>query len=503
MSQQTINDNEMIDILVIGAGTAGLTAYKTTKRIAPTVNIKICDPGPLGTTCARVGCMPSKSLIQIANNWNSYKKLNNLGLTSDSSGKINISKVLEHVRKQRDKFILGPIGFLEKQEKDGCFIRGKARIVGKNPKGQYEVEISFNHTEAKSHIRAKKIIIATGGKAFIPDQWNLPKDKIKSTHSVLTTENFFEQKDIDQKFAVVGMGVIGLEIGQALANLDIETYLFGDYSKIAGIQDPIIQKHAHQVFEKQSNLNIVSSNVHLKLNEQGQVEISTDTQEVTEKFTFNQVLVATGRRPSIADLGLDNIGIETSNFNSFKEQLTNNLEYKDTGLYFCGDINATNTILHEASDEGHIGAIDAISKLKNESLKKGSKRRTPLSIVFSSPQISSVGMTYEETQKSSDKYIYGSSSLERQGRAITMLENTGSIRVYAEKATGKIVGAEMICPKAENIAHELAWAIRDQKTVHDMLKGPFYHPVIEESLRDILRDLAKNLTLEQHDPLFD
>ncbi len=149
-------------------------------------------------------------------------------------------------------------------------------------------------------------------------------------------------------------------------------------------------------------------------------------------------------------------------------------------------------LLHEATDQGKIAGDNAGCK----DFSKAGLRRTPISVVFSDPQIAMVGMTHRQVVEqygNCEFYAVGEVSFENQGRSRVMLKNKGKLRVYAEQGTGLFLGAEMIGPAAEHIAHLLAWAVQAKMTVAQMLDMPFYHPVIEEGVRTALRDLHANL----------
>jgi dihydrolipoamide dehydrogenase len=151
-------------------------------------------------------------------------------------------------------------------------------------------------------------------------------------------------------------------------------------------------------------------------------------------------------------------------------------------------------LLHEAADEGRIAGGNAGRSLRNPDDVRAGLRRTPLSVVFTDPQIASVGQNLEEIRRNCcNCYAIGEVSFENQGRARVMNKNRGLLRVYGEKGTGLLLGAEMFGPAAEHIAHQLAWVIQLRLTVPEILELPFYHPVIEEGVRTALRDLNHKL----------
>jgi dihydrolipoamide dehydrogenase len=160
-------------------------------------------------------------------------------------------------------------------------------------------------------------------------------------------------------------------------------------------------------------------------------------------------------------------------------------------IFIAGDANNDLPLLHEAADEGRIAGENAA---RYPAVKAGS-RRTPLGIVFTDPQLAVVGKRYAELP--AGRWVAGEVSFEDQGRSRVMLRNRGLARIYAEAGTGRVLGAEMMGPDAEHLAHLLAWGIQSGMTVRRMLEMPFYHPVVEEGLRTALRDALTKLEAPQ------
>jgi dihydrolipoamide dehydrogenase len=201
---------------------------------------------------------------------------------------------------------------------------------------------------------------------------------------------------------------------------------------------------------------------------------------------FEKVLVAAGRRPNVADLDLGNAGIELDergrpNWNPRTTQLA------DAPIFMAGDVNGHLPLLHEASDEGRIAGANSMLYPKAEA----HVRRTPLAIVFTDPQMAMVGKRFSELDP--EKVEIGEVSFGNQGRARVMGRNQGLLRVYADREGCSVIGAEMIGPRVEHIAHLLAWITQEQMTVSHALQMPFYHPTVEEGLRTALISLARKL----------
>jgi dihydrolipoamide dehydrogenase len=202
-------------------------------------------------------------------------------------------------------------------------------------------------------------------------------------------------------------------------------------------------------------------------------------------FAADAVLVAIGRRPNIDDLGLETLGVDLDDKGMPPVDPTT-LQIADLPVWLAGDANGHLALLHEAADEGHIAGRNAVADAPQAYC-----RRTEIAIVFASPGAARVGKRLADLDRSA--IAIGSADFGRQGRARIMERAKGLIRIYADKASAKLTGAEMCVPEAEHMAHLLALAMQHGMTVHDMLAMPFYHPVLEEGLRSALRDLARQV----------
>lgn len=450
-----------VDVAIIGAGTAGLSAYKEASKV--TKNIVLIDHGPLGTTCARVGCMPSKLLIDVANKFHVRKHFEAIGISGGDSLSVNLRDTLSYVRKLRDYFTSGVIRFTESL--GSHFISGEASFLDTQT-------LQVN----QKTIRANKIILATGSQSIIPHAWHAFDDRL------LTSETIFEQTELPQKIGVAGGGVIGLELGQALARLGLEVSLFHGNAFLAALTDPTVNKHAIEIFKKEFSL-CLGEKVDISANNEATLNLTARSHQTT----VDKALISIGRASNLKRLALDKIGI-TCNAAGVPQFDNTTMKVNNHDIYLAGDINKTRPLLHEAADDGRIAGFNAARP--NDKIQCF-KRRTPITIIFTQPNIIVVGKPYRELKEKD--FVVGSVSFEDQGRARVMHKNQGILNIYAEKATGCLLGCEGVLPDGEHIAHLLAWAIKEKLTVFKVLQMPFYHPVIEEGMRTALRDLANKV----------
>lgn len=447
-----------LDVLIIGAGSAGLAALREVRK--HTERFAIINHGPYGTTCARVGCMPSKSLIEAANAYHRRHNFAEFGISGGAALTVDVSTVLRGVRALRDRFIAGPIKFTE--DLGPRSITGRARLLGPD-------RVLVNGKE----LTADKIIVATGSRPIVPKTWAGFSDRL------LTTDTLFEQERLSERIAVIGMGAIGVEIAQALARLGIEVVGYGEDDFLAGLTDEAVNRTFHELLNKEFPV-YVGASAELRQTADG-IEVTNGTHTVV----VEQVIAALGRRPNVDDLGLETLGVELDG-QGLPEVNPQTLQIGELPVFLAGDANGRVALLHETADEGHIAGLNAVAGEVT-----CFKRRTPLMIVFADPNIAVVGKRLSELAPGT--FVAGVFDFRRQGRARAALRNKGLVHVYADKQSGLLLGAEMCAPAGEHLAHLLALAIDQSLTVYDLLHMPFYHPVVEEGLRSALRDLTAQL----------
>mgnify|MGYP006281467765 CR=1 FL=1 len=456
-----------VDAVIIGAGTAGLSALAQVRK--RTENFVIINEGHYGTTCARVGCMPSKALIEAAAVYHERLLYKEMGLRLEGTVKVDGKAVMERVRRLRDGFVSG-VKKATNSLKDDQNIPGLAKILAPDL-----IEVNGER------IKTKNLIIAAGSTPVVPGPWKELGD------SLLTSDTVFEMEDLPESLAVVGMGAVGLELAQALSRLGVKVCGFDAADTIGGITDPEIAKAAGSIMEDEFPVH-TGAQVELSPGKNGGVRISWND----ESLEVEKVLAAVGRRPNIGGLGLENLGVELndSGLPSFDE---NTMQVAHLPVFIAGDVNRRAPILHEAADDGHIAGYNAMLK---EDEKHRFCRRVPMGIVFTHPNIAYAGKKYSELQ--SEGAVMAEMDFSGQSRLKTAGINRGLLRLYCSRKTAKLLGAEMVIPAAEHIAHSLAWALEKELTVYQILHLPFYHPVIEEGVRGAVRKLAGKI--EKREP---
>ncbi|HFA8124239.1 TPA: dihydrolipoyl dehydrogenase [Neisseria gonorrhoeae] len=459
------------DIVVIGGGTAGMGAFRNARLHSD--NVYLIENNVFGTTCARVGCMPSKLLIAAAEARHHALHTDPFGVHLDKDSiVVNGEEVMRRVKSERDRFVGFVVTDVEEWPADKR-IMGSAKFID-----EHTVQID-DHIQ----IAAKSFVIATGSRPVILPQWQSLGDRL------IINDDVFSWDTLPKRVAVFGPGVIGLELGQALHRLGVKVEIFGLGRIIGGISDPVVSDEAKAVFGEELKLHL-DAKTEVKLDADGNVEVHWEQDGEKGVFVAEYMLAAVGRRPNVDNIGLENINIDKDARGvPVADPLT--MQTSIPHIFIAGDASNQLPLLHEAADQGKI-AGDNAGRYPN--IGSGLRRST-IGVVFTSPQIGFVGLKYAQVaaQYQTDEFVIGEVSFKNQGRSRVMLVNKGHMRLYAEKATGRFIGAEIVGPAAEHLAHLLAWAHQMKMTVPQMLDMPFYHPVIEEGLRTALRDADAKL----------
>ena len=452
--------SRQVDVAIIGAGTAGLNAFREVKQV--TSNVVLINDGPYGTTCARVGCMPSKVLIEVAKTFSRREHFNDFGIKGSENLILDRKQVMQYMREQRDWFVARVMdGVNQIGDKN---IKGRARFL--------EPQVLEVNGE---RIQADKIIIATGSRPIVPDEWKKFGDK------VITTDDFFELDDLPDSIAVIGLGAIGCELGQALARLGVKVVGVEMLSNVAGLSDPKVNKVAIEELAKSFDVWLETA-AQLSETAEGKIKVETDD---GRSIIVDKVLASLGRRPNIDNMGLEvfNLGLS----NGFKNGVNpNTMQIGNLPLFVAGDVGSLKPILHEVADEGTIAGYNAV---QNE--VQAFERRVPLRIAFTDPQVVIVGASFAELAE--QEFITGERSFVVQGRTKVMARNHGLLRVYAHSESGRLLGSEMMIPDGEYIGHFLAMAIENEMTVREVMATPFYHPTVLEGLDNALNAIAAQL----------
>lgn len=470
------------DVVILGAGSAGQSAYS--QVIKNTSNVLVINLGAWDTTCARVGCMPSKLLIEASKYAEASHHAAEFGIHNQTQ--IDSKAVMQRVQRLREHFtshVQGEIDAWPAEHKK----QGKAQFID-----------ATTLQVGDDIIRTKTTIIATGSTPRIADGW---QEKLKD--KLLTSDTIFNLEQLPKSMIVVGAGAIGIELAQALARLGVEITLINQGNVVGGLTHPELRQLATSLIcSKLTQLD--HSSVEQVYLEDNQVVVhyhsasdhnmpdhttsSTSSHQHSGHIKADYLLVAIGRNSSINDLGLENIDPQYQDIKKPIHNLTT-MQLDELPIFIAGDVLTPHALQHEATNDGRIAGKNAARYPDIKSFK----RYAGLSIVFSAPQMAIAGQSYRQLTSSNTAFVMADVSYNNQGRATVLDKNHGAIQLYACPESKQLLGAELLVTEAEHLAHLLAWAIQQQLTVPQLLAMPFYHPVLEEGLRTALVRLKQQL----------
>ncbi len=444
------------DVAIIGAGTAGLAAERSARKTG--ASTLLIDPDFNGTTCATVGCMPSKLLIAAAR---AAHRVDQAGLFGIEVGPVRVDgpAVMRRVRAERDRFARLTRESFEDLPA-GVALKRRARFAGPD---------SLTLDDG-SMVQARAIILATGAAPRLPPPFAELGDL------VLTNESVFELKDLPTRLAVIGSGAIGLELAQAFAYLGVEVTLFDKVDAMGRLRCPKVRNELHRVIARDMTVHMgvdvtpARSGGGVRLNWSGRSSGEAE---------FDLVLAALGRKPNLSDLDLEKSALTLDDRGvPCHDRAT--MRCGDSNIFLAGDVASDLPLLHEASHDGAIAGRNGAAL----PAPIPTDRHVAFSIMFTDPPVASIGKAEEEG------VITGTADFYDQGRARVEARNEGVLTLYAAAPFGRLIGADLIAPAGEHLSHMLAWAVERRMTASELLELPFYHPTVEEGLKHALRKIC-------------
>lgn len=455
------------DVAVIGAGTAGIAAYRAATDAG--ASAVLIERGPGGTTCARVGCMPSKLLIAAAKAAHAARSADPFGIRV-SGVAVDGRAVLERVRAERDRFVDSVLDGLDGLP-EGARIAGTAR---------FEDGRSLT-VDAHTRIAFKAAVIATGSSPNIPKPLHGLGDRL------LTTDTLFEIPDLPGSLAVLGAGAVGIEIAQAMTRLGVRVTVLDTGDTVAGLSQPDLARQAAAIFGAELDLHLGATLEAATRDGDGVRLAWTDRHGHAQVTRAERVLAATGRAPNLDGLGLDAAGLRLGD-DGVPDFDRRSLVCAGAPILIAGDADGWRPVLHEASRQGGIAGANAAALAASCAVAKP-EPWTSLAMVFTDPQVAVVGTPYEADAPGR---VTGTVEFADQGRARVDGANRGGLRIWADR-DGTLLGGEMIGPAVEHLAHLLTHAIADGKTAATVLNQPIYHPTVEEGFSTALSEITHTI----------
>ena len=460
--------SDKFEAVVIGGGPGG---YVCAIRLAQ-LGIKtacIESRGSLGGTCLNVGCIPSKSLLNLSEEFNKVKNLSNKGIEV-SGVKLNLPKMM----KSKDKavtILTKGVEFLLKKNKVTYF-KGVGSFQSKN-----EILIKDDKNK-ETLIGADKTIIATGSTPV-----SLPGIEIDEK-TIVSSTGALNLAQVPKKMVVVGGGYIGLEMGSVWSRLGSEVHVVEFLDHITPGMDKEISNEFMKILKKQKiNFHMQNKVEKIQKTKSGAVIHTKDKNGNQNQFTCDIVLISVGRKPNTEGLNLEKIGVELDDKKRIKtnKSFQTNLE----SVYAIGDVIAGPMLAHKAEDEGIAAAENIAGQSGHVNYE------TIPGVIYTTPEVASIGKTEEQLKKLDIKYKIGKFSFMANSRAKAIDDVEGFVKILADETTDKVLGAHIIGPHAGELIAEIGVAMEFGASSEDIARTCHAHPTFSEAVKEAALSVDK------------
>jgi len=451
------------DVTVIGSGPGGYVAAIRCAQLGLKTAI-VEKYNTLGGTCLNVGCIPSKALLDSSHHYeDAVKHFETHGIEISGEIKVNLEKMIARKQAVVDQ-TTGGIDFLMKKNKIdvfhglGSFKDATHIVISKEDKSQEEIE-------------SKNTIIATGSKPS-----NLPFIELDKERIITSTEAL-ELKEVPKHLVVIGGGVIGLELGQVYKRLGAEVTVVEYLDRIIPTMDASLSKELNKVLKKQKFKINVSHKVKAVSRKGNEVIVLADDKKGNEvEIKGDYCLVSVGRRAFTDGLGLDAAGITANSRGQI--EVNDHLQTNIPNIYAIGDVIRGAMLAHKAEEEGTMAA-EVIAGQKphiDYNLIPG--------VVYTWPEVASVGRTEAELKEAGIDYKMGSFPMRALGRARASMDIDGLVKVVADAKTDEILGVHMIGARAADMIAEAVVAMEFRASSEDVARMSHAHPTFTEAIKE-------------------
>ncbi len=460
--------SEKFQAVVIGGGPGGyVCAIRLSQLGLKTACIEA--RGSLGGTCLNVGCIPSKSLLNLSEEFHKVKGLANKGIEVGDV-KLNLDKMMKSKDKAVTVLTKG-VEFLFKKNKVTYF-KGYGSF-----KSQNEISIKDNENK-ETIIQSEKTIIATGSVATSLPGIEIDEQKIVSSTGALKLEK------VPNKMVVVGGGYIGLEMGSVWSRLGSEVQVVEFLDHITPGMDKEISTEFMKILKKQGiKFNMQNKVETIKKNKSGVTVSTVDKEGNKNNLDCDVVLISVGRKANTEGLNLETVGVKLDDKKRIKtdKSFKTNLE----NIYAIGDVISGPMLAHKAEDEG-------IAVAENIAGQSGHVNYDTIpGVVYTTPEVAAIGKTEEQLKDSKMKYKVGKFSFMANSRAKAIDDAEGFVKILADEKTDKVLGAHIIGPHAGELIAEIGVAMEFGASSEDIARTCHAHPTFSEAVKEAALSVDK------------
>jgi len=457
---------EKFDVTVIGGGPAGyVCAIRLSQLGLKTACVE--SRGSLGGTCLNIGCIPSKSLLNMSENFHKAKSFSNIGIETGEI-KLNLEKMMSNKDSSVSTLTKG-VEFLFKKNKV-TYIKGVGSFNEKN-------EILVKNDKSEMKIKTDKTIISTGSEPLSLPGIDFDEKKILSSTGALNISK------LPKKMVVVGGGYIGLEMGSVWSRLGTEVHVIEYLDHITPGLDKEISNEFMKILKKQNIKFELNTKVEkISKNDQG-VIIETSNKDAKNKIEADVVLISVGRKPYTDKLNLEKIGVNLDKKGKIK--VNKNFETNVKNVYAIGDVIDGPMLAHKAEEEGIAVAelIAGQSGHVNYDIIPG--------VIYTSPEVAYVGKNEEELKEKKVNYKVGKFPFMANSRAKAINEPEGFVKILAESTTDRVLGVHIIGPHAGEMIAEMSVAMEFGASSEDIARTCHAHPTFSEAIKEAALSVDK------------
>ena len=453
---------------IIGGGPGG---YVCAIRLAQLGFKTACieSRGALGGTCLNVGCIPSKSLLNLSENYRKAKSFDQLGIEVGQI-KLNLEKMMKNKEKAVDVLTKG-VEFLFKKNKVTYF-KGTGSLNSNN-----QIKITDSNKK-EILINSDKIIISTGSEAQ-----ELPGTKFDEK-IILSSTGALSLNSVPKKMIIVGGGYIGLEMGSVWSRLGSEVHVVEFLDHITPGMDKEISKEFMKILKKQGiKFHMETKVENIKKNTNSATVTISNKDGKQSQIETDVVLISVGRKPNTKNLNLENIGVKLDNKKRVK--VNKNFETNIQNIYAIGDVIEGPMLAHKAEEEGIAVAelIAGQSGHVNYNVIPG--------VIYTTPEVAAVGQTEEILKEKNVKYKVGKFSFMANSRAKAINEAEGFVKILADEMSDKVLGVHLIGPHAGELIAEMAVAMEFGASAEDIARTCHAHPTFSEAIKEAALSVDK------------